>query len=319
MTDLWHAVYMKRRQALYLLAILLTFYLVLPQLGTFRASKTQLAHTRLEYALLAVIAMGLTYVAAAGTYSFLAFKYLNYGDTILVQMAGNFVNRLLPAGIGALGANYAYLRRSKYSSSQAVTVVSVNNILGVIGHILIVALTIGFFRKQLQSVPIGHVHHELLWLLTGASLILLIAAFFASSNSRLQRAGHEISAQIRLYRQRPARLLGALVTSMALTLCNVLSLWYCTQALHTHLSFVTVLLVFTLGVGVGTVTPSPGGLGGVEAGLVAGFVAYHLTSAEALAVALLYRLITYWLPLILGAFVFVFCVRRELFSRQPAP
>jgi len=316
MTDLWHTVYVKRRQALYLLAILLTLYVILPQLGSFRASKAQLAHIRLEYVVLAVIAMGLTYTAAAGTYGFLALNRLKYRDTVLVQMASNFVNRLLPAGIGALGANYAYLRRSKHSSSQAVTVVSINNILGIIGHLAIVALAVGFFRKQLQTVQLGHVRHELRWLVAGLIIVLLLVLFLARPHGRLRQISHEISEQIGHYRRRPERLLGALLTSMTLTLCNVLSLWYCAQALHAHLSFVTILLIFSLGVGVGTVTPSPGGLGGVEAGLVAGFVAYHLTGAQALAVALLYRLITYWLPLIVGAFVFVLCVRRELFSRQ---
>jgi len=47
-----------------------------------------------------------------------------------------------------------------------------------------------------------------------------------------------------------------------------------------------------------------GGLGGAEAGLTAGFVAYGLTSNRALAVTLLYRLLTYWLALVIGALAF---------------
>jgi uncharacterized protein (TIRG00374 family) len=69
-------------------------------------------------------------------------------------------------------------------------------------------------------------------------------------------------------------------------------------------SFAIVLIVLTIGVAGGTAVPTPGGLGGAEAGLTAGFVAYGLTSNRALAVTLLYRLLTYWLALVIGALAF---------------
>ena len=57
-------------------------------------------------------------------------------------------------------------------------------------------------------------------------------------------------------------------------------------------------------------TPTPGGLGGVEAGLVAGLVAYRVASADALAAVLVYRLVSYWLMLAIGAAAFVIAERR---------
>jgi uncharacterized protein (TIRG00374 family) len=66
------------------------------------------------------------------------------------------------------------------------------------------------------------------------------------------------------------------------------------------------LLVLTAGVAGGTLTPTPGGLLGVEAGLIAGFAAFGISTADALAAALLYRLLTYWLALVGGFIAFVY-------------
>jgi len=87
-------------------------------------------------------------------------------------------------------------------------------------------------------------------------------------------------------------------------------------ALGVHLPFIVVVLIFSFGLSTGTVTPTPGGLGGFEAGLTAGFVAYHVGSASALAIALLFRLISYWLMLAIGALAFTVSERKHLFSSQ---
>ena len=46
--------------------------------------------------------------------------------------------------------------------------------------------------------------------------------------------------------------------------------------------------------------PTPGGLGAMEAALVAGFTAIGMDGAIAVATVLSYRLATYWLPILPG-------------------
>jgi uncharacterized membrane protein YbhN (UPF0104 family) len=83
--------------------IVLAIYIVLPQLKDFRSSWQVLGHLDYGWALLAVFFTGLTYLAAAGTYYWLAFKKLPYWQTAEIQLAAMFVNRLLPAGVTAIG------------------------------------------------------------------------------------------------------------------------------------------------------------------------------------------------------------------------
>jgi glycosyltransferase 2 family protein len=57
--------------------------------------------------------------------------------------------------------------------------------------------------------------------------------------------------------------------------------------------------------------PTPGGLGAMEAALVAGFTAIDMNGAIAVAAVLSYRLATYWLPILPGWISFHLLERRS--------
>jgi uncharacterized protein (TIRG00374 family) len=59
-------------------------------------------------------------------------------------------------------------------------------------------------------------------------------------------------------------------------------------------------LVYLIAAVVGTITPTPGGLGGYEAALVAGLTRIGPTAGHAVAAALTFRLLTFWIPIIPG-------------------
>jgi uncharacterized protein (TIRG00374 family) len=55
----------------------------------------------------------------------------------------------------------------------------------------------------------------------------------------------------------------------------------------------------------GGLLPIPGGVGGIDGGLLGALVVYGLPAAPAAAAILAYRVILFWLPLVLGAAAFV--------------
>lgn len=298
-----------RRQLLVLALAVITMYAVLPQLGSFKHSFSVLSDAEWPLLFYAGVFIGLSYVFAGATYTTLALRRLRYWRTVLIQVAGMFVNRLLPAGIGGMGVNYAYLRRSRHSVPQAASVVAVNNSLGVVGHLLILLSLLAFSGDSLPAVHVPRLTNTQIGI--AAVLLGMIAwlIFYYQHKDHLKRGLHLFIKQVLLYRKRPYRLLAALVFSIGLTLCNVLALWFCVAALHVSLPFVAILIIFSAGIALGTATPTPGGLGGIEAGLVAGLIVYQVDSATALAIVLVYRLISYWLPLFAGAAAFAISER----------
>ena len=62
---------------------------------------------------------------------------------------------------------------------------------------------------------------------------------------------------------------------------------------------------------VGNAAPTPGGLGAVEAALVAALTGFGMASGPAVSAVLTYRLATYWLPTLPGWFAFRWMQARE--------
>jgi undecaprenyl-diphosphatase len=61
-----------------------------------------------------------------------------------------------------------------------------------------------------------------------------------------------------------------------------------------------IIAIYLGGAAVASIAPTPGGLGALEAALVAGLTAAGAASGPAVAAVLVYRLVTYWLPIVPG-------------------
>lgn len=305
----------KIRARIALLVIALLFmYLLLPRLGDFSASWSALVDVKFGYVALGMVLVLGTYIAAAGTYRLLAVKKVELFPTVMVQVASAFTNRLLPAGLGGLTINLQYLRRSRHTLAEALSVTGTNNTLGLVGHGVLFVLIATWSRGEVFSrLHLPHVFSNQ-WLVLAAVLLIALANLFVFKKLRhyLYKLTDDILINLFRYRAHPLRLLSALICSLALTSLHVGVLYFCSQAIGIHLAIWSIFAAFTVGVLAGTATPTPGGLGGAEAGLVAGLVSYGVASPEALAAALLYRLLTFWLPLLPGLAVFLSIRKRYL-------
>lgn len=296
---------------IYLVICVVTLYVVLPQLSMFQHSLGLVRGAQPRYVALALGFNLLSYLLAALTYYCLAIKPLRYWPTLLVQVASMFTNRLLPAGLGGMGANFVYLRRMRYRSVQALSVVGLNNVLGFVGHGLLISGLLLFVADARRHVPAPHISAETLAVAVGLLVcLLLVSLMVASLRRKLITGAINVFQNLLEYRQRPGHLLAALGSSMSLTVTNLVCLWLSLLAVGGQLGLVPVLLVFTFGVALGAIAPTPGGIGGVEAGLVAGFIAYQVPASQALAAVLVFRLINYWFSLVVGAAGFVAAQRR---------
>ena len=74
---------------------------------------------------------------------------------------------------------------------------------------------------------------------------------------------------------------------------------------------ITVVLMGYLIGQLGGLLPLPGGLGGIDGGLIGTLVVYGTPAAVTAAAVLVYRVILFWLPLLAGAVAFI-SLRRGL-------
>ncbi|MDO9353728.1 MAG: flippase-like domain-containing protein [Solirubrobacteraceae bacterium] len=75
-------------------------------------------------------------------------------------------------------------------------------------------------------------------------------------------------------------------------------------------AFTVILMAYLIGQ-LGGLIPLPGGIGGVDGGLVGAFVVYGLGAEAAFIAVLAYRVILFWLPLLIGAVAF-FSIQKRI-------
>jgi uncharacterized protein (TIRG00374 family) len=102
--------------------------------------------------------------------------------------------------------------------------------------------------------------------------------------------------------QDPKRLAMGLGGNLILTLGYGVALYACVRSVGETVSVATATLVFVSGNTVGSLVPTPGGLGAVEAALTAGLTAAGVAAGPAFSAVLLFRLATFWLPIPFGWF-----------------
>jgi uncharacterized membrane protein YbhN (UPF0104 family) len=88
--------------------------------------------------------------------------------------------------------------------------------------------------------------------------------------------------------------------SALVTLAYIGALAASVQAFGGGVAFATVGAVYLGASALAAAAPSPGGLGAIEAALVAGLTGVGMESGPAVSAVLTYRLATYWLPVLPG-------------------
>jgi undecaprenyl-diphosphatase len=88
--------------------------------------------------------------------------------------------------------------------------------------------------------------------------------------------------------------------SAGVTAGYALALVAAAHAFGLSVGVASVVAVYLGGSAVAAVAPTPGGLGALEASLVAGLTAAGAAAGPAVAAVLVFRLVTFWLPTLPG-------------------
>lgn len=302
------AVIIKQRRFILLAILLLLAYILIPQISALRESLQTLSEASPPYILLAIGLTFITYFFSSQIYLQLVKRPTSFKSILLIQVATALTSRLAPTGVGAAGLNVLFLRRT-HTLSEALAVMVTASTAGIIVHFCLLAIVattaplpgdLNISISRSIAVLIGSI----------ALAIVMLLVIFKRLRRKIIRAVSSTISHIGSYRHQPRTLAITVGYATVLSLIYVSALMACSQALGLHLPFNQIFLIYTFSVLTGAATAIPGGLVGVEAGLTSGFIAYGTLPSTALAVALLYRLITYWLPLIPGLMAFRIAQQR---------
>ena len=244
----------------------------------------------------------LTYVGAALALDGSLPERLPLGPNLGVQVATSFVGVAAPGGGLALTARF--LQKRGIDTATAVGAVGVDTITGVIVHFMLTGLFIalaGSSGLQTFDLPswgtIG---------LTAAGVAVVATAGVAVPwsrallTTRVLPATKRSLANIGEIARQPSKMIELFGGCLMITMGYILALAVSVSAFGVGPAFTSIALVYLVGSMVSSVAPTPGGIGAVEATLIAGLTSAGMTSTTAVAAVILFRLATFWIPLLPG-------------------
>jgi uncharacterized protein (TIRG00374 family) len=291
--------------------------------------RTRLSHAAPAWLLLGVglkMLSGLGYVAV---FRMVFCRRMSWRVSYMIGMSELGANALFPTGgAGGLALGAWALKRGGMPASEIARrtaafflLTSLPNVVGVI--VVGLGLAAGVFGGEsdplLTLVPAVIAAMAIVGALlagrTAAALHSRLRRNEATGSSRrativlktLVAVADGVNEAIALLREGNAWLLAGLVAYLAF---DVMILWASFHAFGAAPSLAVVWIAYLIGE-LGGLIPVPGGIGGIDAGLVGTLVLYNVPVTSAASAVLGYRAIALWVPALLGSVAFVL-LRRVL-------
>lgn len=252
----------------------------------------------------------LRFAAAAVSLQAAVTTNVGFRASFVVQLACSFVGRVTPEGVGWVVVTQRYLERLGVARAHALAAIALKIAAsGVtrVAIIAVVALLVGATGLVHVEVPAAH---PLLLVLVPVTLVGVVIAAVALRRHAATISGHAVAAAaaavdgLRDIAREPLRLAALLVSTAGLTILSVLVLAVSAVAFGADVLLIEVFVVYLASSAVSALSPTPGNLGAAELAFTAGLVAVGVPPAIALAAVLLYRLLTFWLPVLPGLVAF---------------
>jgi uncharacterized membrane protein YbhN (UPF0104 family) len=250
----------------------------------------------------------LSLLAAVYNLTGFSVRRLRVGTTLLAQLAVGGLRLVAPSALSTPAVLGRYLVRSGASVPDAATTVGAAQT----AQLLATVAVVGVLGAESGRRPAAPSPTVLALLVAAAAAAVLL--FHASQRLRgwAGSTGRSIAELGGHARSHPGRVAGGVLASVALTVTHVLAFAACVAATGSHLPLLTLTAVYLAAAAAGSVIPTPGGLGPVEAALIAGLAGAGLPLATATAAALLSRLVAVWLPAVPGVVALAVLRRRGL-------
>jgi uncharacterized protein (TIRG00374 family) len=326
-----------RRRALlfaaFVIAALAFLYVVLPQIGGVQHTWNRLNNGDAWWIAVAVVLEVLSlgsYIAMFQGVSVPPGSPITWRESYQITMAGLAATRLLAAGgAGGVAVTAWALRRSGMERREvAERMIAFLVLLYGVYMVAMVVCGVGLYTglfpgRHPFAITIGPA-------IFGAVVILsFLAIAFVPEDLEprlgwLTRHSRKLAGWVRRLATAPALLSGgvhfawqklrhpdwAMIGTVTWWGFNIAVLYAAFRAFGQPPPVAVLIQAYFVGL-LGNLLPLPGGIGGVDGGMIGALVAFGVSGSLALIAVLVYRLLAFWLPTIPGAFAY-FQLRRTV-------
>jgi uncharacterized membrane protein YbhN (UPF0104 family) len=238
---------------------------------------------------------------------------LPLGPVIGLQYAIRFIALAVPSSAARVALNVRFFQKAGLSTSPAIAVGLVDSVAGFVVQVFLM-LTIwmaGFATLTLSTKGLSiDVDSQMVIGIVILVVVLVAVAVLIPRVRRLIRPRlAEAGEALRVVRS-PTKVAELLGGNLLAQVILAMVLGACLRAFGQHLSLADLILINTLASLLSGILPVPGGIGVMEAAIAYGLVAAGITETTAVAAAMLYRIVTFYLPPVWGAYAMRVLRRR---------
>jgi glycosyltransferase 2 family protein len=303
------------RTAVSILALAGGFYFLLPQLADVGETAEAASHANWWWLVPILAGATATFFAAALSLLGSVPQPIPYLATVRMQVASAFVGRIAPANTGTLAVGVRFLQRSGVDTAAAGAAVGLNALIGFVVHLALMAAFVAWAGARGPGFSLPDANAWLLAIAIAGVASGLIVGLVPALRRRilppllgyLRTAGSSLADVV----TDPLRVLALLGGALGITFAFIFTLMASVAAFGGGVSFPEIGAAYLIAAAIGSATPTPGGLGAVEAALVAALTGYGMADSAAVSAVLTFRLATYWAPMIPGWIMFQQMQRNE--------
>jgi uncharacterized membrane protein YbhN (UPF0104 family) len=261
---------------------------------------------------LAVGARALSFVAAAYNLSGFTPIRPKLVPTLQAQLAIGAVGVVTPAAMTTPAVGARFLARSGASTSDALASVGVAQAVQLVTTLAVV--TAGGVVSGRTVLPFAGSWAALLIAAAVVAAVgagWLLARRYSRVAALVRPAQGSLRSVVRTVRARPGRAVAGCAGSLALTGTHIAAFAFCVRAAGGHAPLITLLTIYLASAAAGSLIPTPGGAGPVEAAMIAGLTVAGVPLGAATAATVLSRL-SIWVFVPAGWLALVRLRRRGL-------
>jgi glycosyltransferase 2 family protein len=282
-------------------------YLLISQLAEigFGTIADELQKADWAWVVLGVILAQLTFVTGGVSVRGAVATPLPLLPCVVLQSAIKFINLTVPSSAGRIAINVRFLQRMGAPIGEAVAAGAVDDLSDTIVQVVLVLVLLPFVDFDIDTSRLGGglPSSGLVGLIFGVLLacVVVVLAVPSLREKVVPQVRGALSSLWAVARDRHKRmeLFGGSIGNEVL---YALTLGAVCHAYGVDLRLAELLVINMAASALAGLLPVPGGVGAAEAGLTAGLVAVGVDDSTAFAIAITYRLCTYFLPPIWGYF-----------------
>jgi glycosyltransferase 2 family protein len=288
----------------FLVGIGLAVHLLLPQLGGVRRSADAVPSASLPWLGAAAMAFAASVAGGGAALMGATTVVLSPLRSAAVAFAATAVGHLSPGGVAGLRLVQRSLEHSGADRDEAVGAVALVQVAQVV--VTVVALVASVL--VVGTSDLDPVHLPGGWaLVVGATVAFVAVGLLLRSrvgHRRLVVPARTAARSALAVLRHPGRAALLVGGTAAEVLALALGLAACLEAFGASPPLAHVVATYLVATVVGTVSPTPGGVGAFEATVAAGLTGLGVQASAAVPAVLAFRLLTFWLPIPVGAVLF---------------